>query len=159
MTFDRLVYIDRLKLAGVDEVIARAHAEGLRDALLESVATKADIAELAAATKADCAALAGDISALAAATKADISALATATKADCAALAGDISTLAAATKADYREFSMEFDRKLEALERKFDAKIEKLDHKIELFARDLVIKGASGLVILVSVMIGLKFIG
>ena len=43
MTFDRLLYIDRLKEAGVDEPVARAHAEALREALLETVATKADL--------------------------------------------------------------------------------------------------------------------
>ncbi len=34
MTFDRLVYIDRLKDAGIDEATARAHAEALREAKL-----------------------------------------------------------------------------------------------------------------------------
>jgi len=43
MTFDRLIYIDRLKEAGVSEPVARAHAEALRDALFETVATEADV--------------------------------------------------------------------------------------------------------------------
>jgi hypothetical protein len=90
MAFDRLVYIDRLKQAGVSESVARAHAEALREALLETVATKADLQELGA-----------------------------------------------------------------SVDRRFDA----VDRKIELTARDLVIKGAGGLVVLAGLMIGLKLFG
>lgn len=43
MTFDRLLFIDRLREAGIDEPVARAHADALREALLETVATKADL--------------------------------------------------------------------------------------------------------------------
>lgn len=46
LLFDKLAYIDRLKAAGVDEKQARAHAEGLDQALREEVATKSDIAKL-----------------------------------------------------------------------------------------------------------------
>ncbi len=46
MTFDRLLYIDRLKDAGIDEATARAHAEALREALQDSVATKGDLRDL-----------------------------------------------------------------------------------------------------------------
>ena len=46
ITFDKLVYIDRLKSAGIDEPQARAHAEALDDALRETVATKQDLLEL-----------------------------------------------------------------------------------------------------------------
>ena len=44
ITFDKLVYIDRLKSAGVDEPQARAHAEALDQALRDTVATKHDLA-------------------------------------------------------------------------------------------------------------------
>jgi len=44
--FDRLVYIDRLKRAGVDEDQARAHADAMNEALRESVATKSDVMAL-----------------------------------------------------------------------------------------------------------------
>jgi hypothetical protein len=44
ITFDKLVYIDRLKAAGVAEPQARAHAEALDQALRDSVATKSDLA-------------------------------------------------------------------------------------------------------------------
>ena len=44
--FDKLIYIDRLKRAGVTEDQARAHAEAMDEALREAVATKADIAAL-----------------------------------------------------------------------------------------------------------------
>ena len=46
--FDTLVYARRLKEAGVDDAQAEAHAEAMRDAITESVATKADIARLEA---------------------------------------------------------------------------------------------------------------
>jgi len=43
ITFDKLVYIDRLKSAGFDEPQARAQAEALDQALRDSVATKNDL--------------------------------------------------------------------------------------------------------------------
>ncbi len=46
MMFDRLRYVDRLVQAGVEETVARAQAEALRDALEETVATKDDIERL-----------------------------------------------------------------------------------------------------------------
>jgi len=45
ITFDKLVYIDPLKSAGVDEPHARAHAEALDQALRDTVATKQDLRE------------------------------------------------------------------------------------------------------------------
>jgi hypothetical protein len=45
ISFDKLVYIDRLKSAGVDEPQARAHAEALDQALRDTVATKQDVRE------------------------------------------------------------------------------------------------------------------
>ena len=44
--FDTLSYARRLKDAGVDETQAEAHAEAVRDAITQGVATKADIARL-----------------------------------------------------------------------------------------------------------------
>jgi len=41
--FDRLIYIDRLKAAGIADDLARAHAEAMGEALRESVATKHDL--------------------------------------------------------------------------------------------------------------------
>jgi hypothetical protein len=46
ITFDKLVYIDRLKSAGVAEPQARAHAEALDQALRDTVATKNDLRDL-----------------------------------------------------------------------------------------------------------------
>jgi hypothetical protein len=43
MTIDRYRYISTLRAAGVDEKLANAHAQGLADALQETVATKADL--------------------------------------------------------------------------------------------------------------------
>jgi uncharacterized protein YicC (UPF0701 family) len=45
ITFDKLVYVARLKSAGVDEMQARAHAEALDQALRDTVATKQDVRE------------------------------------------------------------------------------------------------------------------
>ena len=47
LTFDRLAYIDRLTAAGFDDKQARAQAEALDAALRDSVATKADLEEVA----------------------------------------------------------------------------------------------------------------
>ena len=44
--FDTLSYARRLKDAGVDETQAEAHAEAVRDAITQGVASKADIARL-----------------------------------------------------------------------------------------------------------------
>ena len=41
--FDRLAYIDKLKGAGIDEPVARAHAEALDTALRDGVATHGDM--------------------------------------------------------------------------------------------------------------------
>ena len=112
MTFDRLLYIDRLKDAGIAEPLARAHAEALRDAMAETVATKSDLRELAAATK-----------------------------------------------ADLRELGGALDAKIEGLDRKIALLDAKLDAKIDVTARDLVIKGAGGLIVLATLMIGLKLFG
>jgi hypothetical protein len=49
MTLDRHRYIQTLRSAGIDEKLATAHARGLADALQETVATKADIADLRSA--------------------------------------------------------------------------------------------------------------
>ncbi len=46
ITFDKLVYIDRLKSGGIDEPQARAHAEALDQALRDTVATKRDLRDL-----------------------------------------------------------------------------------------------------------------
>lgn len=47
ITFDRLAYIDRLKEAGFDEKQARAQADARDAALRDSVATNADLKDLA----------------------------------------------------------------------------------------------------------------
>ena len=48
LLFDKLAYVDRLKASGVDELQARAHADGLEQAFREEVATKSDLAALTA---------------------------------------------------------------------------------------------------------------
>ena len=90
MVFDRSLYIDRLKDAGVDDAVARAHAEALRDALFETIATKSDLTEL---------------------------------------------------------------------ETKLERQIAALDRKIEITARDLTIRGAAALVVIATLIVGLKVFG
>ena len=46
ITFDKLAYVEALKSGGVPEAQAKVHAAALDTALLETVATKADIIEL-----------------------------------------------------------------------------------------------------------------
>ena len=74
LAFDTLAYARRLKEAGVDDAQAEAHAEAVRDAVTEGVATKADletsIAGLRTDLKADVARLEGKIENCA--TKADV---------------------------------------------------------------------------------------
>jgi hypothetical protein len=43
--FDKLVYVDRLKSAGVEESQARAHADALDQALRDTVVTRQDLRE------------------------------------------------------------------------------------------------------------------
>ena len=45
LLFDKLAYVDRLKNAGVEDKLARAHAEGLEQAFREEVVTKSDLNE------------------------------------------------------------------------------------------------------------------
>ena len=48
VAFDTLAYARKLKAAGVDGAQAEAHAEAIRDSLMQGLATKADIRELRA---------------------------------------------------------------------------------------------------------------
>ena len=72
LTFDKLAYVDRLKAAGIDERHARAHAEGLDQALREEVATKSDITGVKHEIEALRAELKTDFAEIRAETKADI---------------------------------------------------------------------------------------
>jgi ABC-type transporter Mla subunit MlaD len=127
MSFDRLQYIDRLKEAGVEEPIARAHAEALRTALADTVATKSDLNQAVTAVRAD-------LNEAVTAVRAELHEAVTAVRA-------------------------EFHEAIQTLDRKIDDAVQILDRKIEITARDLTIKGAGGLVIIASLMIGLKLFG
>jgi cell division septum initiation protein DivIVA len=61
LVFDKLIYLDRLKSAGVSEEIARAHADGLDQALRESVATRTDLEAVERSLKADIGSLKAEI--------------------------------------------------------------------------------------------------
>ena len=62
--FDTLAYARRLKEAGVDEAQAEAHAEAVRDAVTEGVATRADLKSAVADLKAEIAPLKADLRAM-----------------------------------------------------------------------------------------------
>jgi predicted nuclease with TOPRIM domain len=127
MTFDRLLYIDRLKDAGIDEPVARAHAEALREALLETVATKADLKDTATSLKAD---LKDAVTSL----KADLKEVET-------SLRAELKDTATSLRADLKDA------------------VQTLDRKIEIASRDLIIKGAGGLIVIASLIVGLKLFG
>jgi DNA anti-recombination protein RmuC len=108
----------QFQAVGFSDEQAGALAAALRksqDLDLTSLATKADLASLASAMKADLAAHAvttkADLASLAAAMKAEMAAHAATTKAELAALAattkGDLASLAATTKADLAETKAE----------------------------------------------------
>ena len=123
MAFDRLIYIDRLKGAGVEESVARAHAEALRDALGETVATKADLADAVRELK------------------------------------DSIATLERKSDIQFSALDRKFDIQFSTLDRKFDIQFGTLDHKIDVTARNLTIAAGSGLLIVVSLIVSLKYFG
>jgi hypothetical protein len=59
--FDRLIYIDKLKDAGIPAEQARAHADALDAALRDSVATRVDIGDLKTELRTDIPALRHDV--------------------------------------------------------------------------------------------------
>ena len=130
--FDTLSYARRLKDAGVDDVQAEAHAEAVRDAITEGVATKADIARLedkmnGMATKADLADLRADFATLEtnldkrfAALETDFDRRHAALEADFdkrhAALGADLDRRHAALGADLDKLEARVDKRMAALE-------------------------------------------
>ncbi len=102
VTFDKLVYLDRLKLAGVPEDVARAHAEGLDQALRDFVATKSDLEKSETALRSDLSALRSDLEKTGAALRSDLS-----------TLRSDLEKTGTALRSD-----------LEKVETKLDAKID-----------------------------------
>ena len=62
--FDTLSYARRLKEAGVDEAQAEVHAEAVRDAVTEGVATKVDLKSAVADLKAEIVPLKADLRAM-----------------------------------------------------------------------------------------------
>ena len=61
LTFDKLAFVDSLTKGGVPEDQARTHANALDTALRDTVATKADLAELRAELRAGLAEFKTDI--------------------------------------------------------------------------------------------------
>jgi hypothetical protein len=99
VAFDTLTYARRLREVGVPQEQAEAHAEALAAAVTETLATKHDVRELAAASKDDFQQVRQEIQRLAAATKGDLQQLAAATK-------SELRELAATTKQDMRDLEL-----------------------------------------------------
>ncbi len=59
--FDKFAYVDRLRQAGVDEALARAHGDGLEQALREEVATKSDLKDVEVALRSEFVAVRSEI--------------------------------------------------------------------------------------------------
>ena len=153
--FDTYAAAKRLRDAGFDERQAEAAVSMVRDA------AGADLANLA--TKADVAALKGDIDALRTATKADIAALKgdidalrTETKADIAALKGDIDALRTETKADTEALRTTTKADIAALK----ADIAGIDARIDALRAELgTVRWAVGLIAAFLFIIGLRVFG
>ena len=98
--FDRLLYVDTLKSAGVPEDQARAHASALQTALLDTVATKDDIAIL----RTDINALRGDMEKLEISLRGDMGKLETSLRGEMrnidTALRGEIAKLDASLRGE-----------------------------------------------------------
>ena len=92
-TFDTLHAAKALTAAGFEAEQAEAITDTIRDAFTESVATKADIAELKAELKADIAELKADMAELKAELKADMAELETRLTTDMAGLKVDMASL------------------------------------------------------------------
>lgn len=100
--FDRLLYVDTLKSAGVPEDQARAHASALQTALLDTVATKDDIAIL----RTDINALRGDMEKLEISLRGDMEKLETSRRGDMGkletSLRGDMGKLETSLRGEMR---------------------------------------------------------
>ncbi len=99
-TFDTLHAAKALTAAGFEAAQAEAITDTIRDAFTESVATKADIAELKAELKADIAELKAELKADIAEVKADMAELKAELKADIAEVKADMAELETRLTAD-----------------------------------------------------------
>ncbi len=113
--FDTLKAFSKLEAAGMESGQAKAVVDTLSEAFDDTVATKADLAEVKTELKGDIAALKADIAALRAELKADIAALRAELKGDIATLRaelkGNIATLEqeiAGLKSDFKIFKFLF---------------------------------------------------
>jgi len=126
LVFDKLLYLDRLKSAGVPEEVARAHADGLDQALRESVATKSDVdtarGELEEAKRE----LKAEIGAVRSELKAEIGAVRTELKAEIEAVRTEL-------KAEIEVVRTEFRASIETAKGELRAEIRAV--KVELEAR------------------------
>ncbi len=156
MSFDRLIYIDRLKEAGVDETTARAHADALREALFESVATKSDLKEEVASIRSD---LKEEARGIRADLKHEVGSLRADIKEEARSIRADLKEEARSIRAELKEEVGSIRADIKDNVTRLEHSIAILDRKIEITARDLTIKGAGGLVIIASIMIGLKLFG
>ena len=136
--FDTLSYVRRLKAAGVDEAQAEAHAEAVRDAVTEGVATKDDLDAGLAAARIDSdkgfAELKADVVRLEdkMATKDDVAELKVELKADVAALRVDLDKGLAELKADVVRLEDRMATKDDVAELKAELKADVAELKVDV---------------------------
>lgn len=114
--FDRLLYVDTLKSAGVPEDQARAHASALQTALLDTVATKDDIAIL----RTDINALRGDMEKLEISLRGDMEKLET-------SLRGDMGKLETSLRGDMGKLETSLRGEMRNIDTTLRGEIAKLD--------------------------------
>lgn len=133
MAFDRLIYIDRLKQAGPDDATARAHADALRDALIESVATKADLNDLRNEMQTELRELRAE------------------TKMGFADSRHEVNELRLLMAAEFKTSRADM--------QVMRAEMQVMRGGMQVISRDLLVKGAAALVVAMSLLISIKFFG
>ena len=125
--FNRLLYVDTLKSAGVPEDQARAHASALQTALLDTVATKDDIAIL----RTDINALRGDMEKLEISLRGDMEKLETSLRGDMEKLEtsrrGDMGKLETSLRGDMGKLETSLRGEMRNIDTTLRAEIAKLD--------------------------------
>jgi hypothetical protein len=132
--FDKLVFIDRPKRAGIDDAQARAHAEAMDEALRESVATKSDIDLLKNTVQSEVARLENTV-------QSEVARLGNTLQSEVARLGNAIQSEAT------------------RLENKLQSETARLENKIELAVRDMTVRMGAIAVALFAALASIKFFG
>lgn len=137
LTFDKLLYVDRLKSGGVTEQQARAHAEALDQALRDTVVTKQDLKQEISTVRQEISAVRQEIAAVRQELKDDIR---------------DVRT---EMQTGFRDVQAEF-RDVRADIIRLDAKI---DNTVALAVRDIKIWLGGIIIVAFGALASIKFFG